>query len=155
MIFEKAAASDIAELVALRLAYLAEDGGLCEADAARIRRDLPDYFTRHLDGDVIAFVARDAEGIAACALMLLVEKPMSPAFINGRTAVALNVYTRPERRGRGYARRLMEMMMEEAARREVCRVELKATPMGYDLYRSMGFADDTSKYRRMTWTVEP
>ena len=152
MVFEKADASRIGQLVDLRLAYLAEDGGaLTPEDAARIRRDLPGYFRNHLNRGLIGFVAREGETLAACALLLIVEKPMSPAFINGRTGTVLNVYTRPEYRRRGYARRLMEMLMAEAKARELCVVELKATEMGAALYRSMGFADDASAYRRMAW----
>ena len=151
MTFEKAGTAEIGQLIELRLAYLAEDGGLCPEDEARIRRDLPGYFERHLNDDLFPFVAWEKDIIVACALLLIAEKPMSPAFINGRTATVLNVYTRPEYRDRGYARKLMEMLMDEAVRREVCRVELKATPKGQNLYRPLGFEDEHSKYRAMCW----
>ena len=150
-IFGKADISDIAQLVKLRLAYLAEDGGLSPEDAERIRGALPDYFRRRLNDDLTAIVARDGGEIVACALMLRVEKPMSPAFPNGRTATVLNVYTVPEHRGEGCARRLMEMLLEEAEALELSRVELQATRMGYGLYKALGFEDAAQKYRAMQW----
>ena len=88
MTLEKAVASDIDQLVGLRLAYLAEDkGGLNREDEARIRRDLPAYFAEHLNDDLLAFVARQGAVIVACALLLLVDKPMSPA--NRRMLLAI------------------------------------------------------------------
>ena len=56
----------------MRLAYLAEDhGALDPADEARIRRDLPGYYRRHLNGDLTAFVAREGDELVGCALLLL------------------------------------------------------------------------------------
>ena len=149
--FERARAGDIDELAALRLAYLSEDGGVGPEDAARMRRELPGYFERHLNRDLTAFVARKDGEIVACALLLQVEMPMSPAFINGRTGTVLNVYTKPEHRGRGCARRLMEMLLEEAKALGLSRVELKATPMGEPLYRALGFQDAGAAHRWMQW----
>ncbi|MBQ8108606.1 MAG: GNAT family N-acetyltransferase [Clostridia bacterium] len=152
MCFESAGMADIDRLVELRLAYLREDlGALSAGDEARIRSRLPDYFRRHLGCDLTALAARDGAAIVACAWLLAVEKPMSPAFINGKTGMVLNVYTRPEYRGRGYARRLMEMLMKEAASQGLCVVELKATRMGYGLYKSLGFEDAGTDYRGMIW----
>lgn len=84
-------------------------------------------------------------------MLLVTELPMSPAFINGKTGTVLNVYTQPEHRGRGYARQLMEMLMDEAARLGLCRVELKATDMGHGLYQSLGFGDGAPGHRLMQW----
>lgn len=153
MNFETADLNDVKELTELRLAYLQEDGGAMEHEILlSIQNSLPDYFSRHLNKDLIAYVARNGEIIAACAFLLIVEKPMSPAFPNGKTGTVLNVYTRPAYRHRGYAKRLMEMLLEDAAQRELSVVELKATDDGYQLYKKTGFADAVSKYHQMKWT---
>ena len=151
---EKAGTKDIESLVRMRTEYLAEDnGGLDDRDLAAIQRDLPGYFRAHLDKDLFVYVIRDGQAIVSCAFLLLVEKPMSPAFINGKTGTVLNVYTcRPYRR-RGYARRIMEILLSEAREKEISVLELKATEDGYPLYRSFGFRDDGSKYRMMKWSV--
>ena len=112
---EKAGPDDIDALVELRLDYLTEDnGGLDERVRAAVRRDLPAYFRRHLGRDLSVFVIRDGRRIVSCAFLLAVEKPMSPAFPNGKTGLVLNVYTRPSHRRKGCAGRVMRALIEEA-----------------------------------------
>ena len=153
MIYTKATMEDIDQLTALRIAYLEEDhGGLEEKDLEIIKRDLPDYFIRNLNKSIFGYVARNESEIAACALLLVIEKPMSPAFITGKTGTVLNVYTKSGYRHNGHARKVMNMLMEDASDMGLSVVELKATDAGYQLYRSLGFCDATSKYHQMNWS---
>ncbi|MBR3326223.1 MAG: GNAT family N-acetyltransferase [Atopobiaceae bacterium] len=149
---ERANIADADELVELRVAYLTEDNGvLDEGDEVAIRDGLPGYFGAHLGHDLHAYVVREGGRIASCAFLIVVEKPMSPAFINGRTGIVLNVYTRPDCRRRGYAKRVMEALLAGAEALDLSVVELQATDDGYPLYLSVGFLDDESKYHRMKW----
>lgn len=153
MIYTKATMEDIDQLTELRLAYLTEDhGGLEEKDIEIIKRDLPDYFVRNLNKTIYGYIARNDREIIACALLLVIEKPMSPAFITGRTGTVLNVYTKTEYRHNGHARQVMNMLMEDVSDMGLSVVELKATEDGYRLYRSLGFRDTTSKYHLMNWS---
>lgn len=152
MIFEKAIYEDIGQLCELRIAYLIEDtGNLSEKDLAVIKRDLPGYFERNLNKNIFCYVARKEQEIVACVFLLVVEKPMSPAFITGKTGMVLNVYTKPESRRHGYARKLMNRLLLDAGRMNLSHVELKATNEGYPLYKAIGFRDAESKYRLMKW----
>ena len=152
MTVEKAGTEDVEALVKMRLNYLIEENGSLDAqDLATIRKELPGYFQVHLDKDLFVYVLRDGQTIVSCAFLLIVEKPMSPAFINGRTGIVLNVYTCPAYRRRGCARRIMEALLSEAKRMEISVIELKATADGYPLYRSVGFQEDISRYRIMKW----
>ena len=127
---EKAGMGDIEALVKMRLCYLIEDNGSLDAqDLAAIKGDLPGYFQAHLNKDLF----------------------VSPAFINGRTGMVLNVYTCPSYRRKGCAKRIMEALLSEAKKMEISVIELKATEDGYPLYRSVGFMEDDSKYHRMKW----
>ena len=74
---------------------------------------------------------------------------MSPSFITGKTGTVLNVYTKPEYRKKGYAKKIMNMMLEDAKAENVSIIELKATEDGYSLYRSVGFEDVVAKYHNM------
>ena len=65
--------------------------------------------------------------------------------------MVLNVYTCPSYRRRGYAKRIMETLLDEAKKMEISVIELKATENGYPLYHSIGFVDDGSKYHIMKW----
>ncbi|GAA6266602.1 hypothetical protein F110043I8_35870 [Ruminococcus sp. f11] len=41
-------------------------------------------------------------------------KTMSPSFITGKIGTVLNVYTKPEYRNNGCAKKLMTMMLEDS-----------------------------------------
>ena len=152
MIYSKATKEDIEQLTELRIAYLTEDNGELKAkDLDIIKRDLPDYFTRNLDKTIFGYVARQDREIIACALLLVIEKPMSPAFITGKTGTVLNVYTKSKYRHNGHARKLMKMLMDDVSIMGLSVVELKATENGYQLYKSLGFHDTVSKYHQMDW----
>ena len=155
MRIEKAGFADVDALTTLRLEYLIEDNGSLEhRDEETIRNNLPGYIREHLKKDLFAYVIREDDTIVSCAFLLIVMKPMSPAFINGKTATVLNVYTLPAYRRRGYARMLMNAMIADAKELNIDVIELKATADGYDLYRSVGFEDDRSKYHLMKWKAQ-
>ena len=155
MRIEKAGFADVDALTTLRLEYLIEDNGSLEhRDAEMIRNNLPGYIREHLKKDLFVYVIREDDTIVSCAFLLIVMKPMSPAFINGKTATILNVYTLPAYRRRGYARMLMNAMITDAKELNIDVIELKATEDGYDLYRSVGFEDDRSKYHLMKWKTQ-
>lgn len=152
MIVEKANIEDATLLTELRLAYLKEDyGELSKNDIEIISRDLPDYFKKNLNRNIFCYLIREGEEIAACAFLLVVEKPMSPAFITGRTGTVLNVYTKPQFRHKGYAKEIMNKLLSDAEEKNLSIVELKATEDGYGLYKSVGFVDEVSKYHSMKW----
>ena len=149
---EKAGIDDIDALVKMRLDFLLEDNGsLNDSDVMAIKKDLPEYYKSHIDNDLYIFVVREEQTIVSCAFLLVIEKPMSPSFINGRTGTVLNVYTCPANRHRGYAKMIMETLLAKAKKLQLSVVDLKATEDGYHLYRSVGFADDCSKYHLMKW----
>ena len=155
MVVERAGIADIDVLVEMRLDYLREDfGGLDDAQAAAIQSSLPQYYQSHLDRDLFTYVVREDQNIVSCAFLIVVEKPMSPAFMNGKTGIVLNVFTCPAYRRRGYAESIMRRMMEDAAEMSVSTIELKATESGRPLYQKVGFSDDASKYRSMKWKNE-
>lgn len=152
MIVENAEIADIDLLTELRIAYLKEDlGKLDEEDIKKIRRDLPDYFRRNLNENIFCYLIREKEEIVACAFLLVVEKPMSPAFITGKTGTVLNVYTNPAYRHKGYAKKIMNKLLQDAVVKNLSVVELKSTEDGYHLYKSVGFTDEVSKYHVMKW----
>ena len=150
IIFDKATIKDIGALTDLRIAYLQEDlDNITNKDLEVMQASLPSYYEKHLNKDLIVYVARDEMDIVSCAFLLIVEKPMSPSFITGKTGTVLNVYTKPEYRKKGYAKELVTMMLEEAKAEGVSIIELKATEDGYSLYKSVGFEDVVAKYHNM------
>lgn len=93
-------------LTELRIAYLQEDlGEIGDADLKLIESLLPGYYEKHLNKDLMVYVARNEKDIVSCAFLLIVEKPMSPSFITGKTGTVLNVYTKPEYRKKDMLRK--------------------------------------------------
>ena len=146
---EKADLKDINELVQMRIEYLTEDyGGLTDVQAEKIRNQLPEYYNNHLNKDLFVYVVK-SEKIISCCFLLVSEKPANPSFINGRTGTLMNVYTRPDFRRKGIAKKIMEFLISDAKKMKLDFIELKSTDNGYNLYKSVGFEDIFSKYRNM------
>ena len=149
-----AAQSDVEELKRLRAAYLTADFGEVDKDVMEgIIAELAPFFERHLGKDFFAHVAwADGVAVGTCWL-LLTEKPASVAFPHGKTAAIFNVYVDPAFRKRGIARQLMLNLIQQATDLGLDRLELRATAMGYNLYRSIGFVDDESSHRAMNYRI--
>ena len=152
--YKKASKRDVEELVRLRLAYLTADfGELTSEQTLHLRQTLPGYFENHLNNDLVALVAECDNKLVGTCWLLVVEKPASIAFMHGRTGAIFNVFVDRDYRKRGIARTLMYGLIEEARRLELDRLELRATAMGYNLYRSIGFKDDESTHRAMNYSL--
>ncbi len=146
---ERADLKDIDELIQLRLEYLNEDyGSLTDIQFEKIRNQLPVYYQNHLNKDLFVYVVK-SEKIISCCFLLVSEKPANPSSINGKTGTVLNVYTKPEFRRKGIARKIMDFLITDARKMKLDFVELKATDNGYNLYKSVGFKDSYSKYHNM------
>lgn len=149
MIFEKANEDEIPALVDLRIAYIKEDcGGLTEDARQKLLSVLPEYFEKHLNRDIFAYTAKDG-GIVSCALLLITERPANPSFITGRTGTVYNVYTLPNYRRKGLAKRVMQELLTDAEAFGLDFVDLKATKDGYHLYNTLGFKETASEYTYM------
>jgi ribosomal protein S18 acetylase RimI-like enzyme len=144
MEYRLAKKKDITEIVQRRIDYLQEHhNGLSDSYVEHLIPKLTLYFTKHLTKSIHAYVAvvKPSE-IVAIALLLVIEKPARPSFMNGKTATVLNVYTKPAYRHQGLAEKLMRMLLADAHSKGVDSVDLTATPDGYPLYQKLGFHDD-------------
>ena len=156
MKYRRAENSDIDSLVNMRIAYLNDDYGFLDViTEEKIKKSLPDYFSKHLNCDLFAYLAEDDNAnIVATALLLVFEKPANPSFITGKTGSVLNVFTDKNHRRLGIAKHLMEMLLSDAEKMKLDFVELKATKDGYPLYKKIGFLDEKSSYTPMKYIFE-
>lgn len=154
MQFRQADQSDIPQLIDIRLAFLSEDqSGLADCEVNEIKLQLPDYYNRHLQNDLFIYVCEDEGEIISSVFLIIQEKPASPVFLNGKSGMILNVYTKPEYRKRGIAGALMNEVIREAKEMELSYIELKATAAGESLYKTCGFIPDDSKYLSMRYNI--
>jgi ribosomal protein S18 acetylase RimI-like enzyme len=85
------------------------------------------------------FLTDDRGTVLAGAGLWLQDSLPSPRDPSTRRGYVMNVYTRPEHRRQGHARRLMDAMMEYVRGRGIRTVALHASDAGRALYESLGF----------------
>ena len=97
-----------------------------------------DYF---LSGDQTTVLALDGDNVVGCASMSYMRIMPTFSHPTGKRAHLMNVYTRNEYRRQGIARKMVQMLIDDAWNRGATEISLDATTMGRPLYESLGFAD--------------
>ena len=99
------------------------------------------YFPSALqDGSYRAWLAETTEGtIVAGGGIVISDWPALPRAPQARRATILNMYTEPEFRRRGIARRLMLIMLAWLEQQGFSEVDLHASDSGRSLYQQLGF----------------
>ena len=140
--YKKATIADLDELVRTRIMVLCAANKLSgEEDMSEVERQSRKYYERALQtGEHIAYLVYDngkfigAGGVSFYQVM--------PTYHNssGKKAYIMNMYTAPEYRRQGIARRTLDLLVAEAKERGVLPVSLEATEMGRPLYEKYGFS---------------
>ena len=144
MRFTRARENDMGVLIALRLAFLAEEGAVGGEALSALTESLFGFMERSFDKTLFAYIAWEGEEAIATVFLLINEKPGNLHYPDGRRASIINVFTRAEFRRRGAAEALMLMAIAEAKDMGIPFIELKATETGEPLYRKLGFREDDS-----------
>ncbi len=91
-------------------------------------------------GTYQGFLADDGDAkVVAGGGVVILSWPASPRDPYNRRALIVNVYTEPEFRGRGVARKIMMTILEALKRQGLRSATLHASAAGRPLYESMGF----------------
>jgi ribosomal protein S18 acetylase RimI-like enzyme len=125
------------------------DMGYRDGLDAMVEAFLPWVRAKMSAGEYLGWLAIAENGaIAAGAGLWLMDWP--PHMIGGasRRGNILNVYTDPEYRRQGLARRLTETAIEWCRANAIATVILHASDQGRELYRSLGF-EPTNEMRRV------
>lgn len=138
MEYRIATKEDIDMLMSIRLEMLrkvnelSDDFVFSDELIANSRR----YF---LEGNQTTSIALKNGKAVACASMSYIE--MMPTFSHptGNRAHLMNVYTNTDYRRRGVARRLVQILIDEAKGKGVTEISLDATDLGRPLYETLGF----------------
>ncbi|QSB16428.1 GNAT family N-acetyltransferase [Natronosporangium hydrolyticum] len=85
-----------------------------------------------------------APGLASCAIGTIERRLGGPENPTGEFGYLFNVATDPAYRRRGFSRAGTEAVLAWFRERGVVRADLKATPIGEPLYRSLGFVDSSA-----------
>ncbi len=134
-----ASAEDAEFLADVRIKQLMDEG--CEM-IYDTRDDMVDYFRRKIsDGSYLQFILEDDGEFASTAGVLFQEYPPSIDWLGAHRGYVTSVYTVPKYRKRGYASKLIGMIIEEARKRKLGNLWLLASPEGENTYRRLGFAE--------------
>ena len=97
-----------------------------------------EYF---LNGDQTTILALDGGEVIGCASMSYLKIMPTFSHPTGTRAHLMNVYTNPSYRRQGIARKMVNMLIDDAWSKGATEISLDATKLGRPLYESMGFID--------------
>ncbi len=134
--------ADTEVLVASRVAMQRELGELGDDNEPHVIEAVRAYLQETLPTDELVALLAEAGGeVVGTGLIVLFNKPPSSGNLAGVEGYVLNMYTPPEWRGRGIARRIVEELLEAARVAGAPIVWLRATPAGRRVYEKVGFAE--------------
>lgn len=113
-----------------------------DADTTELRQANLDYYTKALSDDshIACFAIIDGKTIGCGGVCLYDEMP-SPDNPTGHCAYLMNIYVRPEHRGRGVAKRIVRWLVGAALSRGIKKIYLETSEAGRLLYEMLGFSD--------------
>lgn len=136
----EAHASDISEILRQRCRMYEDMSYRDKAALAAMASVSSAYLQKALaDGSFRAWLACDRGRIVAGGAVIVTPWLAHPYDLECRRATILNVYTEPEYRRRGIARKLMQTMIDWCQQEGLAGVTLHVSEDGRHLYESLGF----------------
>ena len=139
--YRKATTEDIDFLTKTRIEVLRAANGLPDdTDMTEVEHQSYAYYRKALhDRTHTAYLVFDGDRFAGTGGISYYQ--VMPTFHNpsGNKAYIMNMYTRPEYRRQGIARRMLDILINDAKERGIRFITLEATRMGRPLYESAGF----------------
>ncbi len=147
IVFRKMNENDKDLFVNLRLIFLTDCFDIItQTEKENIEQNLKIYFDEHIiKNDFIGIIGEHNGKVVSAAYLIILDYPANPKLINGKAGTLLNVYTYPEYRRKGIAKKLLEEIIKEAKLMGITSIDLNATESGYNLYKKLGFKDDNDK----------
>ena len=143
------------QLTELRIAFINERfGKQSKEDEKNLYERIYDFYKVHLNVDAIAFTASEGDEIVSVVVLLIQEKLANPTCLSGRYGEVVSVYTKPEHRGKGQAYNLINMLKDYAREHNIDRIDLKASKMGYPVYKKAGFEEVVSEDVAMRFSIK-
>lgn len=139
----KATKENIEDLMSIRLEMLKEVNNL--PSNYEYKSDFIENCRKNfLEGNQTDVLCFENDIPIACATLCYIS--MMPTFSHptGNRAHLMNVYVKKEYRKQGLARKMLQILIDEAKTRGVTEISLDATEAGKPLYKSMGFDFNTS-----------
>lgn len=128
---------DLDEFIRIRINQLREEGATEDID---LKPALLDFYNRHLsDGTFVSYLAVDGDKIVGTSGMSFVEKPPYFGCPSGKLGLLSSMYTDPNYRRQGIAKKLLSLVVDAARDYDCGTVQITASDMGVLLYTDFGF----------------
>ncbi len=139
--YRKATAEDIKNLVSTRLNFLSEVNNLTDEDRELLKETNHSYFIKAIrDGSYVSYIALEQNQIVGTSGITFYSVPPNKKCPTGKAAYISNIYTCSDYRGKGIARNLFTLVVDEARKSGYEKLLLNATDMGRPLYEKFGFS---------------
>ena len=137
IIYQKLTEDKIDTFIQMRINQLREEGATEDVDLAPALRD---YYVRHMaDGSFVSWIAMDGEKIVGTSGMSFVEKPPYFGCPSGKMGLLSSMFTDPDYRRKGIAKKLLSLVVDEARKYGCGTVQITASDMGVLLHTAFGF----------------
>ena len=94
-----------------------------------------------LEENQTTILALENEKLAGCASLCYITLMPTFSHPTGKRAHLMNVYTAPPYRRQGIAKKMTDMLINEAWKNGATEISLDATDQGRPLYKKCGFVD--------------
>lgn len=145
--YRKATTDDLDILTKTRIEVLRAANALDDnTNMSRVEKESRAYYENALaNGSHTAYLVFDGDvfiGVGGISYYTVM-----PTFHNptGRKAYIMNMYTRPDYRRMGIASKTLDLLIQDAKKRNITFISLEATDMGGKLYERYGFVSMTSE----------
>ncbi|RHW35003.1 GNAT family N-acetyltransferase [Lysinibacillus yapensis] len=140
MDFRVATVDDLEVLISLREQLLIDEG---QDSSNTIKDELKGFFTKQLSDDLLVqWLVEDGDTVMATGGVQFISFPPSFQNPSGRRGYILNMYTHPNYRKQGLAKKLLNLCIEEARQRNVYHLFLISSEMGKPVYKKYGFSEN-------------
>ena len=138
--YKRLTEKELDTFIQIRINQLREEGAKEEID---LKPALLDYYNRHMsDGKFVSWPAFDEDKIIGTSGMSFVEKPPYFGCPNGKIGLLSSMFTSPEYRRQGIAKKLLTRVVDEAKKYGCGVVQITASDMGVLLYTDFGFVSN-------------
>lgn len=123
--------------IEMRINQLREEGAKENID---LKPALKNYYNCHMrDGTFVSWIAVDGDKIIGTSGISFVEKPPYFGCPNGKIGLLSSMFTNPDYRRMGIAKKLLHRVVEEARKYGCGTIQITASDMGVKLYTAYGF----------------
>ena len=141
--YQKLTESQLDTFINMRITQLTEEyasEGKNPPEGVDLKAALEDFYHRHMaDGTFVSWLALDGDKIIGTSGMSFVEKPPYFTCPTGRLGLLSSMYTDPNYRRMGIAKKLLDKVVNEARQYGCGSVWITASNMGVKLYTAYGF----------------